>query len=451
MTGKVKLKQALGLWSVVIFGLAYMAPMIVLGTFGPLARASRGTAAMAYSLATGGIILTAFSYRIMSRIFPVAGSAYSYARKSLSANLGFLVGWAILLDYFFVPMVIWLIGASFLASTFPYIPTWVWIAIYVIATTAINCAGVVFASRVNIVLMVTQLFVLLLFMFLAGRYVVGVRGPGGLLSSAPFFGSGVPLSAAIAGAALAAYAFLGFDAVSTMTEETRDPQRTIPKAIMICALAGGVIFILAAYITQLAHPGFAFASVDTGAFEIATLIGNDLFAAVFAITLAVAQFAAGIAAQASVGRLLFAMGRDGVLPKAVFGRVHPVWRTPVINLVLVGAVGLIAIGLDVTTSTSFINFGAFMAFTAVNFSVIGLYLRRHPAVRSLGMLRATILPLMGALFDLYMLLNLDRNAQILGVIWLAIGIVYLICLTGFFRKAPPEMLLDDNPPELSEV
>jgi putrescine importer len=243
----------------------------------------------------------------------------------------------------------------------------------------------------------------------------------------------------VAGAAIAAYSFLGFDAVSTLTEETREPTRTMPKAIMIIAVIGGLIFTGSAYMTQLAHPGGEFAAVDSAASEIALMIGGDLFVTVFLATLVVAQFTSGLAAQASVGRLLFAMGRDGVLPAGIFGQLHEKWRTPVLNLVFVGIVGLLALTLDVTTSTSFINFGAFLAFTAVNVSVIALYLKGNAIVRPLGPIFGLVVPAAGALCDLFLLWNLDGHAKLLGVIWLVIGVGYLAYLTRFFQMAPPEV------------
>jgi amino acid transporter len=439
MREDVTLHRRLGLSAVVLFGLAYMTPMIVLGTFGALATASEGTTAMAYVLAAGAILLTAISYGVMARVYPVAGSAYTYARKSLNPSIGFLVGWAVLLDYFFLPMVIWLIGGAYLSSAFPDVPVWVWILGFIGFTTVVNLAGVHFAARVNLVLMVVQLAVLVAFMLLAARFVMAASGPGGLMSVTPFFRADVPFGASVAGAAIAAYSFLGFDAISTMTEEVRDARRTMPRAIMIVALAGGAIFVLAAYVTQLAHPGTQFESVDSAAFEIAKTIGGDLFVTIFLATLVVAQFSSGLAAQASVGRLLFAMGRDGVLPSGLFGRLHPRWRTPVFNLVLVGIVGLAALWMDVTTSTSFINFGAFLAFTAVNLSVIALYLRREPQVRSVGVLVGLVIPAAAGLCDLYLLANLDGNAKLLGLVWLALGVLYLAYLTALFRKAPPEI------------
>ncbi|MFC2249886.1 APC family permease [Labrys portucalensis] len=435
----VKLDRALGLWSVVLFGLAYMTPMIVFGTFGPLATASQGTTAMSYLLASGAILLTALSYGVMSRVYPVAGSAYTYARRSLNSGVGFLVGWAVLLDYFFLPMVIWLIGAAYLSAAFPAVPSWVWIVAFILTTTVINILGIAFASRVNFVLMLVQLAVVAAFVLLAARYVAAASGTGGLAAAAPFFQANVPFSASVAGAAIAAYSFLGFDAVSTLTEETRDAGRTIPRAILIVALAGGAIFVAAGYVIQLAHPGFEFASVDAAGNEIAQKIGGDFFVVIFLATLVLAQFSSGLAAQASVGRLLYAMGRDNVLPSGLFARLHPKWQTPLVNLLFVGLVGLAAIWMDVTTSTSFINFGAFLAFTAVNLSVIALYLRGHEGVRPLGVLMGVILPAIAAACDLYLLLNLDAHAKWLGLIWLALGAAYLAYLTRMFSQAPPEM------------
>lgn len=439
MNQMIKLDRTLSLWSVILFGLAYMTPMIVFGTFGPLASVSQGTTAMAYLIAASAILLTASSYGIMARVYPVAGSAYTYARRSLSSGTGFLVGWAVLLDYFFLPMVIWLIGAAYLSSAFPAVPAWLWIVGFIVSTTIVNLVGIAFANRVNVVLMLVQLAVLVAFVALAARYVVSINGTGGLTSVRPFFDASVPVGASLAGAAIAAYSFLGFDAVSTLTEETRNPTRTMPRAIMIIAVIGGLIFTGSAYVTQLAHPGGEFASVDSAASEIALMIGGDLFVTVFLATLVVAQFTSGLAAQASVGRLLFAMGRDGVLPAAIFGKLHRKWRTPVFNLVIVGMVGLLALTLDVTTSTSFINFGAFLAFTAVNLSVIVLYLKGNVIVRQSGPLLGLVVPLAGAVCDLFLLVKLDEHAKILGIIWLALGVAYLAYITRFFQVAPPEI------------
>jgi putrescine importer len=214
------LKRTLGLPAVLLFGLAYMAPLIVYGTYGVLAKASDDTASLAYLLALFAITFTALSYGRLARIYPVAGSAYTYTRRNFNAHIGFMIGWATLLDYFFIPMVIWLIGAAYLNTAFPLIPLWIWIVAFIVLTSAVNIVGIELAARFNIALMAVQLIVVALFVILCWHYALAAAGPGGLALAAPLFKPHVPLAATMSGAAIAAYSYLGFDAVSTLTEET---------------------------------------------------------------------------------------------------------------------------------------------------------------------------------------------------------------------------------------
>jgi putrescine importer len=436
------LTAALGLGSVTLFGLAYMTPIIVLGIFGIIAEASGGASAGAYLVATLAMLFTAASYARMSVHYPVAGSSYTYVRKALDSRLGFIVGWTILLDYLFLPLVIWLIGAAYLTGEFPSVPKWVWIVLFIVATTALNIVGLKVADKANFVLMAMQFLVLALFVLFSVVYMVSTQGSGSLLSTNPFIGEG-GFSAIASGAAIAAYSFLGFDAVSTLTEDTKDPQRNIPRAIMLVALVGGVVFVTVAYALTLVEPGSTFDNADSLAADTARTIGGSLFAAFFVGGLIIGQFTSGLAAQASVSRLLYAMGRDGVLPKGFFGRLSDRFATPIFNIVLCGLIGLGALFLDITTSTSFINFGAFTAFTLVNLSVIGYFVRhRHTDAGSrLNPAFYVVVPLIGALVDVYLLTKLDNAALLLGASWLAIGVVYLLVLTRGLRVPPPEMSL----------
>ena len=438
------LTAALGLGSVTLFGLAYMTPIIVLGIFGVIAEASQGASAGAYLLATVAMLFTAASYARMSVHYPVAGSSYTYVRKALDSRLGFIVGWTILLDYLFLPLVIWLIGAAYLSDAFPAVPAGAWIVLFIITTTALNIVGLKVADKANFVLMAMQFLVLALFVVFAVIYLVSRQGGGALLSTVPFTGQG-GFSAVASGAAIAAYSFLGFDAVSTLTEDTRDPRRNIPRAIMLVALVGGIVFVAVSYVLTLVEPGSTFDNASSLAADTARTIGGALFAAFFVAGLVVGQFTSGLAAQASVSRLLYAMGRDGVLPKGFFGRLSGRFATPVFNIVLCGLVGLGALFLDVATSTSFINFGAFTAFTLVNLAVIGYFVRHRRSADGprLNPVWYVVVPLIGAVVDVYLLTKLDGAALILGASWLALGVVYLLVLTRGLRVPPPEMTLDE--------
>src|SRR5580700_4758375 len=419
------LKRTLGLPAVLLFGLAYMAPVIVYGTYGVLAKASDDTASLAYLLALFAIVFTALSYGRLARKYPVAGSAYTYTRRNFNAHIGFMIGWATLLDYFFIPMVIWLIGAAYLNTAFPLIPVWIWIVAFIVLTSGVNIVGIELAARFNIALMAVQLIVVALFVILCWHYALAAAGPGGLALATPLFKPHVPFAATTSGAAIAAYSYLGFDAVSTLTEETVDPQRVMPRAILLIALIGGAIFVVASYSMQLAHPGTVFHDTDSAAFEVAKTIGGDVFVTVFLTGLILAQFASGISAQASVGRLLYAMGRDEVLPKRIFGFVHPKFKTPALNIAIAGAIGLVALKLDVATSTSFINFGAFLAFTAVNLCVIRQFFNAKGSANAMGVIGGLLLPLAGAIADIWLLVSLEKTALVLGAVWFVLGLCYL--------------------------
>lgn len=433
------LRRTLTLRSLVLFGLAYMTPIIVLGIFGIVAETTGGASPSSYLIATVAMLFTAASYGRMSRQLPVAGSAYTYVRRAIDGRVGFLVGWAVLLDYLFLPMVIWLIGASYLNAQFPAVPTPVWVALFVVLTTVLNVVGLKVADRVNGLLMAFQVLVIALFVILCAVSVVRSHGAGGLLSSAPFTGDGLGFGAIVSGAAVAAYCFLGFDAVTTLTEETIEPQRTVPRAILLVAGVGGVVFVVVSYVTTLVHPGGTFADSSSAASDIAKVIGGNLFSAVFLAGLVLAQLASGVAAQAGASRLLYAMGRDGVLPRRVFATLSRRFRTPVTSILVTGAVGLVALFLDVATSTSFVNFGAFIAFTTVNLSVVAMYLRRRAAGQTPGsVLLDVVLPVIGAVICVYLLVALDSTARTLGLVWLGIGIVVLGVLTRGYRRQPPE-------------
>jgi amino acid transporter len=442
--GAPALTRTLRLPSLVLFGLAYMTPIIVLGIFGVVASTTGGASASAYLVALVAMLFTANSYGRMANAHPVAGSAYTYVRRTIDSRVGFLVGWAVLLDYLFLPMVIWLIGGAYLQAQFPGVPPWVWIVGFILVTTGLNVLGIKVADRVNYVLMAFQILVILVFVALSIGSVVSAHGAGGLVNAGPFANPTATLPGVTAGAAIAAYSFLGFDAVTTFTEETIEPRKTVPRAILLIALIGGIVFVLVSYTTQLVHPGGHFHNPDNAAADIALTIGGNVFGAIFIAGLVIAQFASGLAAQASAARLVYAMGRDGALPRRVFGELSKRFRSPVVNIVIIGVVGLAALFLNVATSTSFINFGAFVAFTMVNVSVIVYFVKQRRRGVRLNPLLYLVLPVIGAIITAYLLTQLDINAIILGLSWLVLGIIVLAIVTRGFRRLPPEITTEEQ-------
>jgi amino acid transporter len=432
-----RLAPKLTLVGVVLFGLAYMSPPVVLSTFGVIAAASKGAAPTAYIIGTIAMLLTALSYGKMARILPLSGSAYTYARRMIDSRVGFLVGWAILLDYFFLPMVAWLIQSLYLNAQFPGIPVWGWLLLNIVPTTIVNALGIVLADRVNRVFMAVTIAAMIVFVAFCVIYLGGASSPAP--AGQALWNPATSALAVSAGAAIAAYSFLGFDAVSTLSEETHDAGRNIPRAILLTVLIGGAIFVVVSYVMQLVHPGGTFANESTAAFSMYQLVTGKTFANILNLVLIIGSFTCGLAIQASTSRLLFVMGRDGVLPRRFFGYLHPRLKTPLLNLLLVGAASMFAVNLSLDTAASFINFGAFLAFAMVNVSVIGYFIRTRKKEGRGRVFAFVVLPAIGALVDLYLLTQLSTIAIILGLSWLALGVIYLAVLTKGFRKAPPEM------------
>lgn len=429
---KEELTRRLTLFSVVIIGLSIMAPGTVFSTYGIASQITEGKVPAAYILAAIALSFTAYSYGQMVKAFPIAGSAYTYVQQAFNPRMGFLVGWALFTDYLLLPMVNYLIAGIFMSAMFPQIPSYVWILVLIGLTTLINIRGIKLVGIINTLLMAYSIIVIVLFSILSIKSVLGGEGTGSLLSSAPFIVTGDSLFLILAGASLLCFSFLGFDSITTLAEETVDARKTIPKAIFIILCVGTFIFITVSYIASLVQPDFtAFTDPDAAAVEMAMLIGGNFFTAFFLGATLVGTFASGLAAQASVSRVLFAMGRDSMLPKKFFSYIHPRFKTPTLNIILVGIISLLALVMSLTVAASFINYGALVAFLFVNLSVIVHYFIKGNNRTMKGTISYLILPLIGALFILWLLSGLDKNSLILGGSWTILGVIYLIYLVKY--------------------
>ncbi|MGW5941899.1 APC family permease [Streptomyces celluloflavus] len=439
------LAPRLSLLSVVTFGLAYMSPSLVMVIFGVIAAATAGTAPTAFVLATGAILLTALSYAKMARHHPASGSAYVYARKQIGSPIGFLVGWSILLDYLFLPMVAWLVQSVYLNAQFPAVPVWAWMLLNAGLTTLINIFGVVLSDRVNRVLTGLAVFLVLLFAAYCLVYLGHHRSTS---YTAPVWNAHTSLGGVSTAAAVAAYSYLGFDAVTTLSEETLDAERTIPRAVVLVIAIGGVLFAVVAYLMQLVHAGGVFGDPQVAGYTMSIQVGGVFFADWTNLAGIVGGFASGLAVQLGSSRLLFVMGRDGVLPKRFFGALNARTGTPVRCLLVTGAMCVVGLGLSVETATSFINFGALLGFTVVNVCVIAYFVRNR-RTRRVGVLGYVVLPASGACVTVYLLTRLSAVALAIGACWLVCGFACLLWLTRGFRRPTPELRPADTHADLN--
>ncbi|MET3291521.1 UNVERIFIED_CONTAM: putrescine importer [Brevibacillus sp. OAP136] len=440
-----KMDRTLTLVPVVLFGISFMGLTTAFTTYGIAAEISHGTVPGAMIVALVVMMLTAYSYGKMSIAFPSSGSAYVYTQKSINPSAGFLVGWAILMDYLFMPMVNYLTFGIFFSAAFPSIPSYVWIGGMLVLVTFINIKGLKFATNVNAFITMFAFLFILLFIGFSIKELLDGEGTATLFTLEPFFDSNQPFSYTIAGASLLCFCFLGFESVTAFAEETINPKKTIPRAVILITLVGGVVFTGVAYFSHLVWPEYkTFHNPDSAAYEIIKLVGGNAMYSVYLALYALAVLGSAMSSQASASRVLYTMGRDGQLPKKFFGTLHPKFKTPVNNILLISIFSLLALFLSLDLVASFINFGAFLAYTSVNIAVIVHYFIKKKERSFKGTVLYLIVPTIGAALDIFLLLNLDVNSKILGVSWFIIGFIYLLVLTRGFKKRPPELKIEEN-------
>ncbi|MCT6516612.1 APC family permease [Proteus vulgaris] len=438
---RVQLRKTLTLMQVVMMGLAFLQPMTIFDTFGIVSGITNGHVATSYAIALIAILFTAVSYGKLVKRFPSAGSAYTYAQKSMSPYVGFMVGWSSLLDYLFMPMINILLAKIYLQAIFPGVEPWIFVFALVALMTFFNLRGINVVANLNTAIVIVQVAVMVVFVGLLIHGVYNGEGVGELWTFRPFASVDAELIPMITGATILCFSFLGFDGISTLSEETPNAGKVIPKAIFLTALIGGLIFIAVSYFLQLYFPDISrFKNPEESQPEIMLYVAGALFQSIILVFSCVTVLASGMAAHAGVARLLYVMGRDGVFPEKTFGYVHPKWRTPAFNVLLVGFLALGAVFFDLVTATALINFGALVAFTFVNLSVISqFYIRERRNKGLMDHINYLILPIIGAATMGVLWINLEPGSMELGLVWGAIGLLYMVWITRRFRRPMPQM------------
>jgi putrescine importer len=416
-----------------------MTPTVVFDTFGIVSAETGNVVPAAYALALVVMVFTAISYGRMTQVFPSAGSAYTYTSETIGPNVGFLVGWAALLDYLLLPLVNALIIRSYMYSFFPEAPPWLWVVVYVAAITAMCMFSMTNTSRVNMVLVVFEVVLIAVFLILAIKSLAGGMGNGTIFSTQPLWHEGVEPALIITGATIVAFSFIGFDAITMYTEEAKDAS-IVPRAIVLALMIGGAIFFVSAWFTQSLFPdvsNFSEESLENSALpEIAFNVGGHLFKILLTSAAFAATVASSLASHASVSRLLFVMGRNGRGPIArFFGYLHPSFQTPSYAIIFVGVVSLLAISFNLDFVASLINFGALIAFTFVNLTVIVYFAYRRREIHSPRQIfKNIILPMIGMMLTVLLWVYLSAESTRYGIIWFLIGMGVLLWITRFFRR-----------------
>lgn len=447
-TGETALKRTLTLPLIIMFGLAYLAPTVVFNYYGLFTPSTHGMYTLTLCITAVMMALTAYSYTQMVKAYPSAGSAYTYISKSVQPHLGFLSGWVMLVDYLLLPMICYLLLGVYINEYFPMIPVWAIVIVVAGIGMLINIVGIKTASIVDTIVTCAAIGFTILFIACIARYVTSGGGSGTLFDPSAFYNpEQFELKGVLAASAVLAASFVGFDAVTTLAEEAKEPEKVMGKAIMGVVIGAGIIFAIVAYFSQIAWPQahLNIEDPDTGIFELFPHIGMSWLGTIFFIVDNCGSFVCALAGMGAVSRILYGMGRDNILPKKFFGRISPKFQTPVNNIILTTLIALTAIFYqdNVMGAASLVSFGAICGFFMVNFSVISHYIIRGKERGAGAVIRHLIIPALGMLSLLVVFYFIETPAKILGGIWLFVGIVYLVIKTKGFRELPPEMKLEE--------
>lgn len=432
------LTRVLGLWDLVFYGIVLIQPIAAVGLFGIAMQMSRGHMVTTILIAMLAMMPTAVSYGRMASTYPSAGSAYTYVTHGLNAHLGFVAGWAMILDYLIVPIVSTIYAALTLTRIVPWLPYPVWVLLLGLAATLLNVRGIRTTARSNLILLVGMCATITVFMGAAVRYVWIHEGARALVTARPFYDpASFNLGAVLTATSFAALTYVGFDGVTTLAEEVDNPRRNVLLAtVLVCGLTG-IFSTIQIYLATLVWPQYtSYPNVETAFLDVCRRAGGAWLYEALAVTLFVACFGSALTGQVGAARLLFGMGRDNVLPKRWFGSLQRKNSTPVFNLWLLGCLTVAgSLTLSYERAAEVLNFGAFLAFIGVNAAALWtFYVKRRDGSRRI--LRDAAAPAAGLVFCLIIWCSLPALAKWIGGAWVALGIVYLAVQTRGFTTRP---------------
>jgi putrescine importer len=439
MTEAPRLRRVLSLWDLILYGIVAVTPSAPVTVFGLALVMSKGHAVDTILIAMVAMVLTGFSYGRMAALYPAAGSAYTYVGRGLNPHLGFLAGWAMLLDYVVIPVFCVIYGSLAIQRLFPQVPFVVWSAFIAGAITYLNLRGIRATARANRVLISWMMLVLLAFIFLAIRFVTQQHGWSGLFTLRPFYNPRTFHFSSIATAtSFAALTYLGFDSVTTLAEDVHNPRRNVLLAtVLVCAFTG-IFGGLLVYLGQVIWPDYSiFSNIETAFMDVTRRVGGPILFQAMAVLLVIANIGAGLTGQVGAARLLFGMGRDNVLPGRVFSYLDPKRNTPTLNIWLIGILAFVGaqfMGYELTAEI--LNFGAFLGFIGVNIACVWQFYVLEQSGRSRNFFADALVPGLGALFCLMIWWGLAAPAKIAGSIWFAVGLTYSAIRTRGFQTRP---------------
>lgn len=410
------LKRELSLFQVVLYGLGVIVGAGIYVLIGGAAGMAGNSLWLSYVIAAAIAILTGLSYAELSSMFPRSSAEYVYTRKAFSSKIfSFSISWFIIFVGAVSAATVALGFGGYFQNVFGT-PMVLNAAILIILLSFLNFYGLKESMKLNLLLVAATIGGLLLIIFLGIPYIGSVN----------YFDMRFGFEGVMAAAAFIFFAFLGFENIVNMSEETKKPRSTIPKAIIISVLITTILYVLVSISAVSILPWQELAKSPAPLADVAgAVIPNS--SSIFSIFALVATASTVLIFLIACSRRLFGMTEEHALPK-IFSSLHPTRRTPWVAIFSLMFVALLFVLIgDIRTVASITNFGAFLIFSFVNLSLIWLRFK-EPAVDrgfkvpiNIGVF--PILPFLGLMFSAIMLFQFEWWVVLLSIAIMVSGAV----------------------------
>lgn len=436
-------KRTLTVPDMVVWGLICMVPISPMAIYGGVFVDSGGMPTLAFLIGFVAVLFSVFSFGIMINHFPSSGSIFTYVSHVMGKAVGFIAGWLMLLQYLVSPALLYLIAAIAIHELVPQVPILVLCFGFLVIVSIVSLIGMKTAMVVNRAALIAQLIILALFVGFGVAYLVSNPASTGFSFDSIFNPAKFELGGTMSAVSLAVMSYVGFGAIATLTQEAIDPRKGPSRAMMVMALVLCVLYVTQMYIAACIDPtGANFAgNTDNAFYVVARMITGPWLAVLCAVGVAVAQgvFTA-IAQQTSIAFVMFTMATGGALPKFM-AKMSKRTNSPINAIIFIIALSVVLTlafhfaGINMNTVAKIGNFGALATYGLLNLSVIifcWFQLKERKGAKALFM--HLIFPALGAIICFAIMLSVKDVALTVGVVWIALGVVYYLVLTRVLHR-----------------
>ncbi|MBD1824524.1 amino acid permease [Cyanobacteria bacterium FACHB-DQ100] len=422
------LKRVFSLPMLVIYGVGDILGAGIYAVVGRIAGLSGALVWASFVLAMVVAAFTALSYAEMGSRFPKSGGVAYFVHRAFRTNwLSTLVGWLMFCTCVISMATISRAFAGYVIAIAPGLPDWLIILALFAGLTFVNFRGMKESSALNVVCTTLEVSGLIIVILVTSAFLLGGNSTAAISATAQ---PSIGWSAVIQGAALAFYAFIGFEDLVNVAEEAKNPERDVPRAIVIALSIAGVVYILVSWLSVQVLDPAALAASKAPLLDVVRRAQPNFPPVIFTVIAAFAVLNTALLNFVTASRLIYGMSREGLLP-AWFSRLHPERSTPYRTFLVIVPM---AIALAVSGTIQLLA-GATATLILVMFCLVNVSLlvikRRDPQTR--GFRVPIVVPVLALLLNLGLIAFASNESRGLGLAFMAVGVLLIVLRDVFMR------------------